>query len=200
MPVKATGWPSISRVFAPILRPLSPADNGLWTRVLWRCSKPQAVELAVEGGAADLQPPGHLGHLSAVMGDCEAYDLALDLLQGADVPRRVDEREPAIEPAFEPALGRAPAGLGRFGWSQMIQMILGTEIRCIESRHGLDLGLDLPQCGKRMGRKRLSQRDLGKFVNAEPTPFRQHHGPKHRILELAHVAGPAIRGKQRQRL
>src|SRR5437763_10044774 len=104
MPVKATGWPSISRVFAPNLRLLSPADHGLWTGVFRLRCKPQAVELAIERGAADLQPPGHLGHLSTVMGDSEANDLAFDLLQGPDVAGGIEERKSPIKSAIKPAI------------------------------------------------------------------------------------------------
>src|SRR5262249_53229548 len=104
MPVKATGWASISRVFAPILRLLLPADNGLWTLALRLRCKPEAVELAIERGAADLESPRHLGHLSTVMGNSEAYDLAFELLQRADVTGGVQECKPAM-PGTEVGLG-----------------------------------------------------------------------------------------------
>src|SRR5262245_34084072 len=135
MPVKATGWPSISRVFAPILRWLLPADHGLWTSALRVGCKPEAVELAIERGAADLQPPGHLGHLSAVMGDGEANDLALDLLQGADVAGGIDESKPAMR--------RAPVRLGghRFRRGRC------SKSGCFEVWHVL------PRCGKRLDGK-----------------------------------------------
>src|SRR5438093_13603049 len=97
MPVKATGWPSISRVFAPILRPLSPIDHGLWRTTFGLGRKPQAVELAIKGRTADLQPPRHFGHLSAIMGDSEAYDFPFDLLQRANVARGVEQRQPGVE-------------------------------------------------------------------------------------------------------
>src|SRR5215510_8484089 len=96
MPVKATGWPSISRVFAPNLRLLSPADHGLWISTVRLGCKPQAIELAIERRAADLQPPGYLGHLAAAMGDGEADDLAFDRLQTSDIAGGVDECEAGI--------------------------------------------------------------------------------------------------------
>ena len=97
MPVKATGWPSNSRVFAPILRALSPVDNGLWRTTFGLGRKPQAVELAIKGRTADLQPPRHFGHLSAIMGNSEAYDLAFDLLQRPNVAGGVEQRELGVE-------------------------------------------------------------------------------------------------------
>src|SRR5215510_16346994 len=114
MPVKATGWPSISRGFAPNLRLLSPADHGLWIGAVRLRREPQAVELAVERGAADLQPPRHLGHLAAVVGDGEANDLAFDLLQGAGLAGGIDEREVGVRRAAG-RLGRARFGCRRSG-------------------------------------------------------------------------------------
>src|SRR6185312_7923915 len=51
----------------------------------------QALELAVERRAADFQPPRHFRHLPVMVGDGEADDLALDLLERAHVPGRVGE-------------------------------------------------------------------------------------------------------------
>ena len=48
-----------------------------------------------------LQPPRHLGHLSAIMGYSEAYDFAFDLLQRTDVARGVEKRELGVERARE---------------------------------------------------------------------------------------------------
>ena len=45
----------------------------------------ELAELAVEGRAADPQPPRDLGHAAAIMADGEADDVGLDLLERAQI-------------------------------------------------------------------------------------------------------------------
>ena len=42
--------------------------------------------------------------------------------------------------------------------------------------------------------------DLREFGDADLVALGQHHGAEHRVLELAHIAGPAVGVEQRERL
>ena len=42
--------------------------------------------------------------------------------------------------------------------------------------------------------------DLRELIDAEAVGFGQHDGAEHGILELAHIAGPAVAAEQRQRI
>src|SRR3954470_22266453 len=137
---------------------------------------PGFVEFSVEGGPADFEAAGDLGHLSAVMRDGEADDLVLHILQRADV-----------------------AGWGQHGEGSRQGQRYN---RYFTTRYhrGCRDRLQHQWCGRNLHVDMRLRGEQGEIVKAKLVALAHHDRAIDRVFELADVAGPVELGEVRDRL
>src|SRR5947209_6869468 len=144
------------------------------------------VQLPVKRRAADPQPSRDFGHLAPIVRNGEANHVGFEFLQRADIVSRVEQWQ---------GVGSRRCGVGfglRAGGQSLIEDQRGRGMRCRVLRHVVS---------RRNRRPRHARvQKLWEFACADLIALRKHHGAEHRILKLAHIAGPGMRVEDLERI